>query len=174
MSLKRTAMLGGALLGISRVVGAAVPDALNQNVEFHIAAAALDEALEAFERQAGVGYSVDMGRQWHEIRTPAIEGLFSVKAFLNTLLEGTGLTYSVTGPNHISIHAIAEPDMRDVRERAATAGAQRDAFLIDDAQEVLIQARRTLNADLRRSQEGTQPYVVIERDQIERSQAQTV
>lgn len=167
-------MLGSALLGISRVVSAAVPDALDQNVEFHIAAAALDEALEAFERQAGVGYSMDMGRRWHEIRTPAIDGLFSVEAFLNKLLEGTGLTYSVTGPNHISIHPLPEPDTRDVRERATSAEAQRDAFLIDDAPEVLIQARRTLNADLRRSQDGTQPYVVIGHDQIERSQAQSI
>jgi outer membrane receptor protein involved in Fe transport len=183
MSLKRIALVGGALLGFSRVaVSAAVPDPaaqdltanLARNVEFHIAAQPLDQALEAFERQAGVGYSLDMGRQWHEIRTPPVDGLFSITAFLNTLLEGTGLTWSATGPNHVSIHPVPQPDPGDALEGATTAESQRDAFVIDDAPEVLIQARRTLNADLRRTQDGTQPYVVIERDEIERSQAQSI
>lgn len=174
MSLNKMAMLAGAIVCASSILSAAELDARHRNVEFHIQAAPLDAALEAFEGQAHVGYSVDMGPRWQEIHTPAIDGTYSIPVFLERLLSGTGLTFSFTGPNHVRIHPADEPELRDVRERAESGDSNAESIHIEDAPEVLIQARHALNADLRRTKDGTQPYVVIEREQIDRSQAQSI
>ncbi len=170
---------------------------LTRKIGFDIPAQPLSTALIEFSRQARLqvmSSGVDLARQ----RSPGINGRHSIRQALNQLLSGSGLRFSSTGPNTIAVLATEAPEpqemTRDVRELqlsqarhmrlaensgvSATEQPAEQQGVAEEGNkgipEILVKGSRTLNTDIQRTEDDVQPYVVIDREQIERSMSTNV
>jgi iron complex outermembrane receptor protein len=146
------------------------------NAEFQIEAQSLRTALQSVSQQASLNLFVAGKPPLDEMRAPALHGWYSFSMALDTLLAGTGLTYRFVSPCQVQIEPgeRSAAEIRGIRARAESASADRDVFAQEGAPEILVRARHALNADVRRTKDDIQPYVVIDHEQIERSQADSV
>lgn len=118
----------------------------------------LSSALRLLARQSGAellfASSLTAGKRSGQAR-----GRMSVEAALDRLLEGTGLVARRTADG---VYVLAPAP-------SATAPPASDA--VTTVPEILVLGRRALNGDLRRLENGVQPYVVHTADEIALSQA---
>lgn len=132
---------------------------------FDIPAEEAVEAIPEFARQAGVQI-VAPADQLHGLRTPAVRGTMEPRAALAQLLDSTGLEVASDDGRIITLRvagaANSPTQLGDIRP----APPSEDAYA-----EIVVVGRRTLNADIQRTEDGTQPYVVFSSDDIQRSQA---
>ncbi|WBT06363.1 TonB-dependent receptor [Brevundimonas vesicularis] len=97
---------------------------------------------------------------------PALTGTYTPQAAVAALLAGSGLVVEVGRSGLL----IVRPDNRRVPGVAASALSNE----VTEISEILVLGSRSLNVDVRRSEDGDQPYVVFNRDEISTSQATTV
>lgn len=152
---------------IAIVASLSPASAQEQQRSYNIPAQSLSSALLEFSRQSDVRVMADPsvvnGRQ-----APALQGTFTVRIGLDRLLAGSGLTYSSTPSGAILVQDPNSPT------RVGDAGGAATSDNDDGYAEILVTGRRTLNADIRRTEDDAQPYVVIGAEEIARSGVSTV
>lgn len=162
--LRHALLMSAAALGLG--IGATVaPPAYAQEAtrSYDIPAQDLDDALREFGRQTGrdVLFTPDAvaGK-----RSGALVGQMTERQALESLLAGSGLRFEQTASGG---YAVQDPNSPT---RLGDAG---DAASSDDEaySEILVVGRRTLNADIRRTEDDVQPYVVFDAEEIQNSQA---
>ena len=160
-----TAMIAAAL-------ALAPSPAIAQTTTYQIRDMSLSRALREFGRVSGrqIIYTEDLVRGR---RAPELRGAFTPEVALQRLLEGSGLRSETTPTGAIMIlRASPLPGEAQAGGAAADeAGAQGETAV---AEILVIGERFTLNADVRRTEDDPQPYVVLTREALERSGATTV
>lgn len=190
----------GCALAMPVSVAQARSQRLSDEAQFAIPAQPLATALVQFSKQAKIQLvtsSVDLGSQ----QTHGVTGRLAIGRALETLLDRTGLAYSLVGDNTVAItlsagssseakgrptsqvrsgndirSAQAEPAVgTDAHSREPTAKSTQELDAVTvRIPEVLVVGSRILNMDIRRTRDDTQPYVIFEREAIERSGAQNL
>lgn len=171
---------------------AQTPQRLSEEIQFQIPAQPLATALVQFSKQAKIQLvtsSVQLGAQ----ETQGISGRLSIQRALDALLDRTGLGYSLVGENTVAI-TVPTGSRREASASAVTHLAQADVPVQSDTPpesstenepttrgrgdevtvaipEVLVVGSRSLNVDIRRRRDDPQPYVIFDRQTIERSAA---
>src|SRR5262249_34912240 len=98
-------------------------------------------------------------------RSPGVHGQMTEREALLNLLQGTGLQYSQTASNG---YAVRDPNSPTRLGDASDAAPSDDSTGTAD---ILVVGRRTLNTDIRRTEDDAQPYVVFDEEDIRQSQA---
>lgn len=96
-------------------------------------------------------------------RAAALRGSYSARSAVEALLAGSGLRVEV-GRSGLLI-------VRPATQAEAESAPQIESF---ELAEILVEGSRSLNVDVRRSEDDAQPYVVFGREEIGASQATTV
>lgn len=96
-------------------------------------------------------------------RAPALKGAYTAQSAVQALLAGSGLVVEV-GRSGLLIVRAGQP--------VPSGGVL--AADVTEVSEILVRGSRSLNVDVRRSEDDAQPYVVFGRDEISASQATTV
>jgi len=183
---RRWSSLRITLLGLAALLLPALALGEEPKKRFDIPAGDAAVALKDFSKQAGtqvVFPSADV----KGVKTLALRGSYTVRGGLETLLADTGLvasfddksaTFAVTRERHVNAPEGSSPngpsrladaqaavDTGDDRNRARVEGG----VVKLGAYEVL--SSKLINADLPRTRDDVQPYVVFSRDTIDRSMA---
>jgi outer membrane receptor protein involved in Fe transport len=139
------------------VTGIAYAQTANRN--YSISAQDLGDALRQFGAQSGRDVVFDPVMTFGKT-TKGIHGSYSAEDALQAILAGSGLRYTTTSVGFA------------IRGNAA-AGVAETAPAGEKIAEILVTGRRnsTLNADIRRTENDPQPYVVFDGRVIEKSGA---
>lgn len=165
-SLKAALLMTAATLGATGVACVADRPAYAQEVRraYNIRAQDLNGALREYAMQTGrdVLYSpvIVEGRQ-----SPGVRGRLTEEQALRALLAGTGLSYERTASNGYAVRVAS------ATSQSNSAGTAEFPEYVATLPEVLVDGSLSLNADLRRSEDDAQPYVVFNSDDIARSGA---
>lgn len=118
----------------------------------------LSTSLKDLERQTGIEllYDVDVIR---DIRSPAITGRLPIGSALDQMLDGSALTARRASSGAWII------------ERQTTAPLERQDVPVA---EILVVGTRTQNADIRRTEDDIQPYIVTTKQEIRRAHRDNV
>ena len=170
-----------------------------QQMNFDVPAIEAIKAIPEFARQAGIQI-VAPADQLKGITTPAIKGAMDTRAALRKLLIGTGLeiasddgaVITLKGVSRASDDAKGAPHQSSRNpfqlvqlDQGTDSSASRSAYDADGRSaeradsstvgraipEVLVKGSKALNMDIRRSRDDAQPYVIFDRQKIERSGA---
>ena len=98
-------------------------DIMDRQIHFHIAASPLPSALIEFSSQSGVQVAA-ADAAVSNLKTNGVNGTYSVRAAMATLLQGTGLAYSQAGTGTVAI-AAAGPTFGTLARMGAPTGAGR-------------------------------------------------
>lgn len=153
-----TAMLMGGV-----AVVAMVAPAQAQTATYNIPKGELRAALATYIRQSGVQL-VFRTEDVRGRRTRGVRGSMSAEAALDQLLAGTGLS-AVRDTNGAVVVAARQA------QRAEGNGDGTESADAGATPEILVTGKRgwSLNTDIRRSRDDPQPYIVFDREQIQRS-----
>lgn len=159
--------LAAALAASTCIVALATPAAAQgQEQEFNIPAGSLKSALDAYVRQSG-RQIVYRGDEVRSARSPGVRGSMSPDAALATLLAGSGFTTRIDG----KLVAIVKAGNGDAANAVASLGQESDGQDGRGISEILVVGSRSQNLDIRRSEDDSQPYVVFDAEEIQRSGA---
>ena len=161
----RRSLLGIAALAMALVVpvitgelGAAFAQSGEpQTYEFDMPPQPLADALRAVGSKAGVNIAFDPSAVRGK-RAPELRGTYTVEEAVRRLIEGTALNLRRTDGGSLLISERGPPP-----REAAVAMPQ-----------IMVERSRLLNMDIARSRDDAQPYVVFDREVIERSGAVSV
>ncbi len=142
---------------------------------YRIAAGTLEQALNQLAIQSGLQILFD-GTLVSGRSTPGFVDQASAEGVLRRLLEGTGLTYEFSDAEMIVVKRGSAGPAASAPAPATRSGRSRQEKEVATLPELLVKGERgwSLNADIRRTVDDPQPYVVFEREQIERSGALTL
>lgn len=132
-----------------------------QQRSFNVPSQEAVRAIPEFARQAGIQI-IAPSAQLRGVRTPTVQGDLDTRAALAILLRGTGLEIATDNGSVIVLRRSAGR-----QDRGSDARAEE----IFSLPEVLVEASGSLNADIRRTENDIQPYVVFGREEIQGSQA---
>jgi iron complex outermembrane receptor protein len=138
--------------------------AQTQTYQLDIPAMDLGEALRTFARQTGQQV-VFSGSAVRGRRSNAIRGSYTARAALDQIIARSGVAVSV-GSGGIFMVTPAQGETEAGSAAAENGSADREAIA-----EILVTGQRTLNVDVRRSEDDVQPYVVFQADDVTRSGA---
>ena len=189
MSTSRAIVLVSALSLLTTVV--ALPSiASSTNVSLNIDAQPLNRALTLFARQSGVQLLFPADERALSAWAPAVVGSLKPDVGLRLLLAGSNLHYESVNANTYAIRTDHEENGGPSSDRSTAANAGADTGPREESEsepkrprssatergipEVLIRGSNSLNADIERSRDDTQPYVVFGREQIKSSGAANV
>ncbi len=176
----------------------AAPAMAQDTYRLDIPAQPLTRALQVFANQSGLSL-VHYAKITQDKRAPAVKGSYTPDEALNRLLNRSGLTYAYVNSRTIEIRRITSHVGTDESAAAhipagvgQSAGELRLARVqtgetaqrTDSAgnggeeekgtPEILVKGRRTLNTDIRRTEDDPQPYVVFDSEDIQNSQASSL
>jgi outer membrane receptor protein involved in Fe transport len=186
-------MMGAATVGAQD--GSAI------RLAFNIPAQPLDTALTDFAQATGLQLLV-LSDIAHERSAPYVSGSLTPEKALQALLEGSGLRYEFVNARTVAISAAddvvrtnASP-VSSPEETAQNSGPTEQMLRLAQAEgdgqfagargveseranktavpEVLVEGSRILNMDIQRSRDDAQPYVVFDREAIEKAGSQTL
>ncbi|MCW4460809.1 TonB-dependent receptor [Sphingomonas sp. BT-65] len=147
--------------------------AQEQTYSFDIPAQDMGPALRAFARASRQQVAFD-DKAVRGRRSTAIKGQMSARQALERLIGGSGLTVergtsglfivrpSAAGAQADTVASLGDGAVSNVDDSDRSAGATPD---------ILVVGRRTINADIKRTEDDAQPYVVFSGDDVRRSQA---
>lgn len=191
MKNRITSLACAFLLTVAAAAGAVD---LETKVGFDIRPQPLATALIEFSKQTQLQV-MSSGIDLAQRQSPGINGKHSIAHALSVLLSGTGLEYSFTGPNTIAVKiatagsapagsavsgAQTTADGMPVRLAQVPKGQEHSSSAppetarVQDEEskgvpEILVKGQRTLNTDIKRTEDDVQPYVVFNREEIQRS-----
>ena len=146
------------------MVAAAAP-VMAQTRDFNVPAGPAEVTVPIFAKQADTQV-IGSARELRGKRTNAVQGQYTVDEALGLMLSGTDLDSSTDAGNVITIGVVRRP--------AASGGGDEGADPSSGVSEILVIGSRSQNADVRRTEDDAQPYVVFNREEVESSQATTV
>lgn len=173
------ALVGLFLTALSRAVAADATPRM-----FDLPSDTAEHALKQFSEQTKLEVLIGtkVGR---EVKTNAVKGEMSPRAALDAMLAGTGLVIFQDEKSGALVvrrenadesknvnRAIAESSDRPARARRVTQNDDGEDVLKLDTFEVF--ERKTLNMDIRRTENDVQPYVVFDSSTIANSNAVSV
>ncbi len=162
-SLKSVLMITAAALGATGAAAIVDRPAWAQEAArtYNIPAQDLNGALREFAMQTGrdVLYApgIVAGRS-----SPGARGRFTERQALSEILAGTGLAVQVTASGGYAIVGSDRPSQDDGGEVVSTLP------------EILVEGGRSLNTDVRRTEDDVLPYVTFSREEIQQSQSVNV
>jgi len=165
LMLALAVMAGAATVSID-ARAQAQPAAEARIVDFDIPAGDLSVAIDRFAEQSGWQVVSDQPLL-KEIKVTAMRGRFTPVAALTRLLQGSGLSYEQVGEGTVVLRR--SPTAARPAGAASARPQSRPEPEARTMPEVLVQGSRSLNMDIRRTENDPQPYIVFEREQIERS-----
>lgn len=136
--------------------------------EFNIPAGTLESSVSKFGEQSGIQITYADGVVAGK-NVKAITGRLDLRSGLDRLLAGTGLTWSFVNDTTVIIKKakVAAPKPAKTEEVPTEAAESRVTTL----PEMLVKGSRSLNADVQRTEDDIQPYVVFNREDIDLSLA---
>lgn len=158
-----TGFAGGGLAFAQSTTSASTPRS------YSIAAGELGNALNqlAVQSKLHIVYAPGLVR---DKTAPAISGKQTWQQALQKMLAGTGLEWRLINETTVAIRKIkAEPGPAS-SSTARIPGEDRAVALPD----ILVIGHHSLNADIRRTANDAQPYVVFDREKLDTTQATTV
>lgn len=185
----RPTRVATAVAAILLNVPALAGKGLDREVQFDIPRQPLEEALLAFSKQADVQILVD-GSSLSGRESEGLSGRFAVRDALYRLLRSDEFLVDTLGETVRVRSALAQAS--EHQQSSATAADENTRGQMVDSSsktrvdppttstlteyrvttpEVLIIGSRSMNMDIRRTEDDIQPYVVFEREQIQRSGA---
>lgn len=162
------------LSGLSRAAERAtdlVGQGLERKVTFHVLPAPLTSALDTFSQQSGIGLMYPHSTAIARIRSNAVSGDYSVAEALQILLAGCPVSYTFISPRMIALRLQTAPLPGDTQSAGSNWWEPSRPQAVP---EILIEGSRSLNADIPRSPDDVQNYIVISRRHIESSPATDV
>ena len=151
-----------------------------------VPAGELIAALESLATQSEVEV-VYQATQLQGLRTQGLTGTYTTQDAVRKLLEGTRLqlkTDAATGAMLISAPTAVRPPPTSAffpEQEAAIADGGVPAKPVEEytpntrpIPEILVEGARSLNADIERTPDDVQPYVVFDREQLEKSGVRTI
>lgn len=168
-----------------------LPIGVLQAAELNLPAQSLSEALHSLGNQTNINVLFDP-EAVKDRQVPAIRGVSTVDEALPRLLDGSGLTYRYIDAHTVTLVPAAAnggakkveaapaamrltqagPERASAQEQAAAKDQQtEEASQQQGTPEILVKGSRTLNTDIKRSEDAPQPYVVFSGEEIARSQA---
>lgn len=155
--INRTLAASAAAIAIVASVPAQAR-AQERTYSFNIPAGDLGAGIRTFAKESHQQVSFD-GALVEGKHSNEIQGSYAPEQALARLLEGTGVTFRRADRGVFILSAVGNGiDSRSLSSAAATP-------------DILVLGRRTLNADIRRTRDDIQPYVVFTADQINLSGA---
>ena len=171
ITVQQRLMAGAAAIAM---VGSANA-AMAQTRSFDVPAGLASRTIPMLAKQAGVQILAS-GETIRSKRTNRVKGDYPVDVALRLLLEGTGLTAGTTNSgNIITIRSANQPARTEATEGGpgmVWEGPSGDEYV--GKAEILVIGSRSNNADVRRTEDDAQPYVVFKKEEIAASQATTV
>jgi outer membrane receptor protein involved in Fe transport len=176
--MHKTKVFRAALLAVACSVSLAVSAQGREARAIDIPPGDLVSALDELARQSGAEF-IYRADQLRGLRTPGAQGTLSVDEALQRLLRNSGFTTrrdpsgalliikGEQAPPPASAPAAPAAPPRPPASAQAPAQASEPVNLA----EILVQGSRSLNADIRRTIDDPQPYVVFDRVDIERAGA---
>lgn len=172
-NVRKTELLRGIALALACSASmAAMAQGAPQPVD--VPAGDLATAIETLRKQTGsqILFRAD---QLKGLRTQGVRGTLPAEEALERLLEGSGFRTQRDPSGAILITAPKqqqqpEPEARS-RQAPATSKAGSDPVNMPT---IMVTGARSLNMDITRTQDDPQPYVVFQREQIERSGATSI
>lgn len=159
----KTASIVAALAASTCIVALATP-AYAQERSYNIPAGSLKAALDAFARQSGrpIIFKADEVRG---ARSQGYRGTASAETALDAILQGTGFTTRGGASGSIAIVRVGNGQSRPSDDSSAESNSS------GATPEILVTGIRqwSLNTGIRRTRDDAQPYVVFDREQIQRS-----
>lgn len=135
--------------------------------EFDVPAGRLDAAVERLGEQAGLQIVYDQTLVLGKT-AGAVKGRLTAAEALKQMLSGTGLTWERINEQSIVLRRAPATPKPAVKPRSAQTASE---GRITELPEILVTGTSTLNMDIERTRDDPQPYVVFQRETIERSGA---
>lgn len=171
---RRRGLKTGAALAAAIAFAQAVPaHAQEQTYGFDIPAQDMGPALRAFARAARQQVAFD-DKTVRGKRSVAIRGAMTARQALDRLIGGTGLTVARGSSGLFIIRSAGQAASGEAdagRTTATEEGADRPSGATP---EILVVGQRSINADIRRTEDDAQPYVVFDSKDVARSQATSI
>ncbi|HYG78975.1 MAG TPA: TonB-dependent receptor plug domain-containing protein, partial [Pyrinomonadaceae bacterium] len=103
--------------GVRSTPAAVQPQTQEQQIRFDIPPDTLDAVLAAFQAATGLRVSVPNDAILG-ISSPGVSGLYTIEQALKQLLAGTGISYSLTTPQTVTLEIRAQSESVEVRDEA--------------------------------------------------------
>lgn len=161
-----------ALCASTAIVAIAAPSTAfaQAQADFNLPAQDLGKSLRAVGRQTNTNIVFDPSHTSGK-RAPALKGKYSAQSAVQKLLAASGLSMRNTGTGSLVITA-GQPS-----GEALAGNAAADTVSVEEQRgvsEILVVGSRSQNVDIRRTEDDSQPYVVFDSREIERSAATNV
>lgn len=157
-------------LAVGCCMQVAIGQSLDTQRQYDLPAGRLGDALNALSEQSGLQIVYDDAAIANKSSDP-VRGVMTAEQALKTLLQKKGLEFQHVSERTIRVRAVAPPTRavsKPTGQAASTSVPKDDAV---NMAEVLVVGSRSLNADIKRGVNDPQPYVVLSREDIERSGA---
>ena len=145
----------------------------NAPITYNIPAGDLGTAVDAFSRQSGLQilYKPELvsGK-----RARAVAGKLTSTDALSRLIEGSGLEWGRVNESTLVLRLKALAPQKKGNEWSKNADQVSADPEITTLPEMLVRGSRSLNADIERTQDDIQPYVVLDREDIDLSPASNI
>lgn len=167
----RSSLVGHRLrIAIAVMIAATADSAGAQTFRLDIPAQPAATGVEQFAKQTGAQLLISK-RHARDRSTQAVAGEFAgVADGLARLLEGSGLEARPAGINTWTIM----PVRKSSRDDAGLGGEGRRPS-VTDLPEILVQGHYwSMNTGIPRTEDDTQPYVIFEREELQRSGSHTI
>lgn len=149
----------------------ATAQSLETQRQYDLPAGRLIDALNVLSEQSGLQIVYEDEILAGKI-AESVRGVMTAEQALRSLLRKKGLEFQHVSERTVRIRVVATPSGREAQK--AESEAKHPSAVGDEPvnmAELLVQGSRSLNADIKRSIDDPQPYVVLSREDIARSGA---
>lgn len=176
--MKKT-LLRASLLALSCALSLSAMAQGRPDATVNIPAGDLASSLELLRKQTGLEI-IYSASELKGARTKQLSGIYSREEALKRLLEGSGFALKVDASGAYAIVRLTPTPKSPARKRKSVSispadvkedGQQTD---VTNLPEILVKGSRSLNADIARTEDDIQPYVVFNREDIDLSQASNI
>lgn len=153
-------LLAGA--AVVAIAGVATPAAAQER-SFNVEAGPANKTVPIFAKQAGIQI-IGRADELRGKRTNAVKGRYTVEDAMGILLAGTELDKLTTQDGIVTIGVVRRTQVANTPDGASAEGIA----------EILVIGSRSLNVDIKRTEDDDQPYVVFDAEDVRSSQATSV
>lgn len=171
---------------LALLVGIAITSSVNAQqpaatAKYAIPSGELIQVVNEISRSSGLQIVYDI-ESLRGLKSIEVSGHLTLQQALDKALKGSGLTWTLVNPTTVSIRkespapktpSVPPPTTNTSANRKVASLASTDQN-ISTLPEILVKGSRSLNADIARTEDDIQPYVVFSREDIDLSQASNI